>query len=151
MRVQVKEATLPPGMEGAWRIDAHAAGLEALPSAAELVTAVFNLRPTALSREDVVRTAVGRFRVETLRDWRGLSQVVLRTKAPGLQARFGITARESSEGEYSVVLHNSVHPHSWVGHVYFRLIEPFHHLLMEWIVLPRLRKRARRARGHETR
>jgi len=147
MRVEVQAEVLPPGMAGAWHIDAHATSLSAPLNTAELVSAVFNLRAVALTRGDILRTVAGRFQAEMVRDEPGLSQVVLLTRAPGLQARFGITARQSAEGGVSVLLHNSVHPDSWVGHVYFRAIEPFHHLLMEWVVLRRLRERARGARG----
>ena len=78
-----------------------------------------------------------------MRDDGDVSQIVLLTGAPGLQARLGMTALQREDGECSVVLYNSVHPYSWVGHVYFRLIEPFHHLLVERALLARLRKQAR--------
>lgn len=149
MRIHPKEESLPPGMAGAWHTDAHMTSLRAPLNTAQLVSAVFNLPVRTLTSGDTVRTVVGEFQVETVRDDSGLSQVVLLTRAPGMYARFGITAAERQEGEPSVVLHNSVHPYSWVGRVYFRLIEPFHHLLMERIALSRLRKQARRASAPE--
>jgi hypothetical protein len=111
-------------------------------SAAEMVAAAFKLKPHALFPGDVVKTAAGKFQVEAVQEEPAMSQVVLLTGAPGLEARLGMTATQGDDGECSVVLHTSVHPYSWVGRVYFRVIEPFHHLLVERVLLPRLRKRA---------
>jgi len=91
----------------------------------------------------VLHTQAGRFRVEYIDESPPVSQVVLLTDAPGLEARFGITAEATAEGS-DVILHTSVHPRSWVGRLYYRLIEPFHHLLMEQLLLRRLRRRALR-------
>ena len=149
MRIYPEEESFPPGMAGAWHTDAHTTSLPAVLNTGQLVSAVFSLPVRALTSGDTVRTVAGKFQVETVRDDPGLSQVVLLTRAPGLQARFGITAVAHDTGEPSVVLYNSVHPRSWVGRLYFRLIEPFHHLLVEKILLPRLQKRARLACGPE--
>jgi deazaflavin-dependent oxidoreductase (nitroreductase family) len=59
-------------------------------------------------------------------------------------ARFGITVRGTSEGSFQAVLHNSVHPRSWLGRLYFWLIESGHHVAME-VALRRLAARARNA------
>ena len=142
MRVEVREESLPLGMAGAWHIDAHATRLATLLTTAELVSAVFNLRLKPLFPGDSIKTIAGKFQVETVREEGQVSQIVLLTGAPGLQARLGMTALQREDGECSVVVYNSVHPYSWVGRVYFRLIEPFHHLLVERVLLARLRKRA---------
>ena len=143
MRIYPEESTLPPGMIGAWHSDAHMTILPARLSPERLVAAVFNLEPRPLLPGDSVKTIAGKFQVESVREDGDLSQIVLLTGAPGLQARLGMTALQREDGECSVVLYNSVHPYSWVGRVYFRLIEPFHHLLVERVLLARLRKQAR--------
>ena len=56
MRVHVREVNLPRGMAGAWHIDAHATSLATLLNTSELVSAVFNLRPTALTQGGIVET-----------------------------------------------------------------------------------------------
>jgi len=145
MRAQVQQESVPPSMAGAWHIDAHETNAPAFLDAAQLVAAVFGLRLTTLTPGETLRTIAGRFQVESVEDGIGRAQVVLLTDAPGLVARLGITAVESATGECSVVLHTSVHPHSWIGRAYFRLIQPFHHLLMERALLRRLRSKARRA------
>jgi hypothetical protein len=129
-------------MIGAWHSDAHMTVLAARPNTARLVAAFFNLKPRPLLPGDSVKTIAGKFQVETVREEGQVSQIVLLTGAPGLQARLGMTALQREDGECSVVVYNSVHPYSWVGRVYFRLIEPFHHLLVERVLLARLRKRA---------
>ena len=129
-------------MAGAWRVNAHACSLPVQLDASQLVSAVFSMRPRPLAPGDVLRTQAGRFCVETVSDAPGYVQVVLLTGAPGLDARLCIAARASPEA-CSVVLYNSVHPRSWVGRFYFRLIEPFHHILVEQLLLRRLRRRAR--------
>jgi hypothetical protein len=68
--------------------------------------------------------------------------IVLLTGMPGGEARLGIVAATAADGQ-SLVLYTSVHPRSWVGRVYYRLIEPIHHLLMERVIVRRLLKRAR--------
>ena len=146
MRIPVDEAALPPVMAGAWRVNAHACSLPWHLDASHLVSAVFSIRPRALAPGDVLRTQAGRFRVEAVADAPGDAQVVLLTGAPGLDARLGIAAKASPEGS-SVVLYTSVHPRSWVGRFYFRLIEPLHHVLMEQLVLRRLRRRAHQLAG----
>jgi len=127
-------------MAGAWRVNAHACSLSSHLDASQLVSAVFSMRPRPLAPGDVLRTQAGRFHVETVADAPGAVQVVLLTGAPGLDARLGIAATASPEGS-SVVLYTSVHPRSWVGRAYFRLIEPFHHVLMEQVLVRRLRRR----------
>ncbi len=129
-------------MAGAWRVNAHACSLPMQLDASQLVSAIFSIRPRPLAPGDVLRTQAGRFHVETVADGPGAAQVVLLTDAPGLHSRLGITAEASPEGSSSVVLYTSVHPRSWVGRFYFRLIEPFHHVLMERLLLRRLRRRA---------
>lgn len=143
MRVEVREESLPLGMAGAWHIDAHATRLPALLTTAELVSAVFNLRLKPLFPGDFVKTIAGKFQVESVQEDGDVAQIVLLTGAPGLQARLGMTALQREDGECSVVVYNSVHPNSWVGRFYFRLIEPFHHLLVERVLLARLQERAR--------
>jgi hypothetical protein len=143
MRIYPDEATLPPGMIGAWHSDAHMTIPPARLSPERLVAAVFNLEPRPLLPGDSVKTIAGKFQVESVREDGDLCQIVLLTGAPGLQARLGMTALQREAGEWSVVLYNSVHPYSWAGCVYFRLVEPFHHLLVERVLLARLRKQAR--------
>ena len=143
MRVPVAGTVVPPNMAGAWRINAHAAKLAARLDTTQLVSAVFNRRPRPLVQGEVLHTQAGKFRVETIDESPEVSQVVLLTDAPGLEARLSITA-EGADGGGDVILHTSVHPRSWVGRLYFRLIEPFHHLLMEQLVLRRLRRAALR-------
>ena len=143
MRIYPQEATFPPGMAGAWRSNAHMTMLPIRPDAAQMVAAVFSLKPRPLLPGEVLNTAAGKFHVEAVRDELAMSQVVLLTGAPGLQARLGMTAAQGEDGQYSVVLYTSVHPRSLVGQVYFRLIEPFHHLLVERVLLARLQRRAR--------
>ena len=142
MRIPVDEAALPPGMAGAWRVNAHACTLPVQLDASQLVSTVFSMRPRPLAPGDVLRTQAGRFHVETVAETPGAVQVVLVTDAPGLDARMGIAGEATPEGSFSVVLYGSVHPRSWVGRAYFRLIEPFHHILMEQLLLRRLRRRA---------
>ena len=142
MRIQVNEMALPPGMAGAWRVNAHACDLPLQLDASQLVSAILGMRPRPLAPGDVLRTQAGRFQVETVAEIPNVVQVVLLTRAPGLHSRLGIAAEASPEGPSSVVLYTSVHPRSWVGRFYFRLIEPFHHVLMERLLLRRLRRRA---------
>jgi len=128
-------------MAGAWRVNAHACSLSFQLDASQLVSTIFSMRPRTLAPGDMLRTKAGKFRVETVVDDPGDARIVLLTDAPGLDARLGIAAKASSEGS-SVVLYTSVHPRSWVGRFYFRMIEPFHHVLMEQLLLRRLRRRA---------
>ena len=147
MRIHVDEMALPPAMAGAWHVHAHACSLSLQLDASQLVSAIFSMRPKPLAPGDVLRTQAGRFLIEAVADAPGDAQVVLFTGAPGLDARLGIAAKASPEGS-SVVLYTSVHPRSWVGRFYFRLIEPLHHVLMEQLLLRRLRRRANQlARG----
>lgn len=132
-------------MAGAWHVDAHETNAPAFLDAAQLVAAVFGLRLTTLTPGETLRTMAGRFEVESVRDGDGCSQVVLLTDAPGLTARFGITANASTDGGCYVVLHTSVHPHAWIGRAYFRAIQPFHYLLMEHVLLGRVRRLAAKA------
>jgi hypothetical protein len=130
-------------MAGAWHVDVHTGSLAALLNAAELVSAVFGLRVTSLTIGETLRTSAGRFQVERVSEAPEFAQVVLVTGAPALQARLGMTARKAVDGGYAVLLQTSVHPRSWVGRLYFRAIQPFHYALMEMLLLPRVRKRAR--------
>ena len=116
----------------------------------DLVSAVFFLRIDELQTGDELKTLVGNFYVEEIVDTPDRSHVLLRINGPGLVSRFGLTVIQIYGEEWSVVLHNSVHPRSWLGRRYFRLIEPFHHLLMEHVALRRLKARAS-ARGGITR
>ncbi|MEX2158022.1 MAG: DUF2867 domain-containing protein [Dehalococcoidia bacterium] len=131
-------------------MNAHTCTLPVQLDASQLVSAVFSVRLRPLAPGDVLRTQAGKFHVETVVDAPGDVQVVLVTGAPGLDARFGIAAEASPGGSSSVVLYTSVHPWSWVGRFYYRLIEPFHHVLMEQLLLRRLRRRAHQlTRGAE--
>ena len=141
MRIPVDETALPPAMAGAWRVSAHACSLPVHLDASQLVSTALRLRSMQLAPGDLLRTQAGRFRVETVANAQSYAQVVLLTDAPGLDARLGIAARAPPEGS-SVVLYTSVHPRSWIGRTYFRLIEPFHHVLMKWVLVRRLRRRA---------
>ena len=143
VRIRVNETDLPPAMAGAWRVNAHACSLSFQLNPSQLVSAIFSMRPRALAPGDMLRTKAGKFRVETVVDAPGNAQVVLLTDAPGLDARLGIAARASPEGSW-VALYTSVHPRSWAGRFYFRIIEPFHHVLMEHLLLRRLRRSANR-------
>jgi hypothetical protein len=131
-------------MASAWRVNAHGCTLPGQLDAPQLASAVFGTRPRVLSPGDALRTQAGRFRVESLADAPANVQIVLLTSMPGGEARLGIVAATSADGS-SVVLYTSVHPRSWVGRVYYRLIEPFHHLLMERVLLRRLRRQADQA------
>lgn len=113
MRVSVEGTVPPPNMAGAGRLNAHAARLTAPLDTAQLVSAVFSKRPRPLVQGEVLRTQAGRFRVETIDEGPKMSQVVLLTDAPGLEARLGITA-EAADGGCDVILCTSVHPRSWV-------------------------------------
>jgi hypothetical protein len=149
MRIPIDETALPPAMARAWRVNAHAATLPVHLDAAQLVTAVFGIRPRPLAPGDVLRTQVGGFRVEACSDAPGHVLAVLLTDMPGGDARLGVEAATSTDG-VAVVLYTSEHPRSWIGRIYYRLIEPFHHLLMEQVVLRRLRRRARQV-AHDRR
>jgi hypothetical protein len=128
-------------MADGWRTNAHAVDLPGRPSASQLVTSVFAIQPKPLAPGDVLRTQVGRFLVERINDAPPGCQVVLLTDMQGGEARLGVVSAAAPNGS-SVVLYTSVHPRSWVARAYYRLIEPFHHLLMEQVVLRRLRRRA---------
>jgi len=146
MRVPVSPEDLPERMRGSWHVDAHRGPLPVMLSPHALVSTVFALDLTSLEPGQSIRTAFGRFDTEEVREAPGVSSVTLRTSAPGLVALFNLTAIESSSGSRSVVLYNSVEPRSWVGRLYFRAIEPFHHVAME-VALRRLgRSRATRRR-----
>jgi hypothetical protein len=143
MRVHLDRSRYPQAMAGAWHVNAHREAVADFFSTSQLVATVFELPERELIPGQRLRTIGGRFDVESVRDEPGLAEVVLRTDAPGLEARFGMTATESPSGG-SVVLYTSVHPHSWVGRAYYRLIEPFHHVVMERFLLARLRRAAAR-------
>ena len=142
MRVSPQDTDVPSAMHGAWHVDAHVGSLSRLLKPNDLVASVFFLRIDRLTVGEEVRTLVGRFYVDTVIAASNRSHVLLRTNGPGLVSRFGLTAAPSRGGRWAVTLHNSVHPRSWVGRLYFRLIEPFHHFLMEHIALRRLAARA---------
>ena len=143
MRIPVDKAALPTEMAGAWHVNAHACSLPVQLDASQLVSTVFSMGPRPIVPGDRLRTQAGRFDVETVADTPDSVQIVLRTDAPGLDARLGITGEATSEKSFSVVLYTSVHPRSWVGRFYYRLIEPFHHILMEQLLIRRLRRRGR--------
>jgi len=142
MRISVDEATLPPNMAGAWHVNAHTTPVAAPLDASHLVSAVFGMPPKSLTVGETLKTIAGRFHVETADEEPGFSRTALSTGAPGLTARLGIDGVRESDGKCSVVLYTSVHPHSWVGRFYFRAMEPLHHLLIERVLLPRVRRRA---------
>lgn len=137
MRVPVSPEDLPERMRRSWHVDAHRGRLPVMLSPHALVSAVFALDLPSLEPGQSIRTAFGRFDTEEVRETPGVSSVTLRTSAPGLVAHFNLTAVESASGSRSVVLYNSVEPGSWVGRLYFRAIEPFHHVAME-VALRRL-------------
>lgn len=142
MRISADETDVPSAMQGAWHVDAHVGPLSMRLNASDLVSAVFFLRVDKLARDDELKTLVGKFYVEEVVDTPEGSHVLLRTNGPGLVSRFGLTVTRVDGDRWIATLHNSVHPRSWIGRLYFRLIEPFHHLLMEHVALLRLAGRA---------
>ena len=71
MRIYPEEATLPPGMTGAWHSDAHMTILPARLSPEQLVAAVFNLEPRPLLPGDSVKQRWGNSR------WRPCAMTVM--------------------------------------------------------------------------
>ena len=55
---------------------------------------------------------------------------------------------EAFEDGCHVILYTSVHPRSRIGRFYYRLIEPFHHILVEQLLLRRLRRSAAQLETH---
>ena len=140
-RVDVDFSELPDLMRGAWHIDVHRGPVPALLDPANLVCAAFNVRLKELAVGDVVSTPFGKFYVDRVTNEPSNRSVLLHTHAPGSTARFGIVARECTPDSCEAVLFNSVHPTSWFGRLYFRIIELGHHAAME-LVLRRLSRRA---------
>jgi hypothetical protein len=128
---QVALSGLPAGMAQAWHVDAHLGTLPRRPAPAELVSALFLTRTRRLVIGEGVRTSVGQFVVEACVDQAELSRVVMRINAPRSVSRVCISVLPSGRGDWDLVFHHSLHPSSWVGRAYFRLIEPFHHVLVE--------------------
>lgn len=125
-------------MQGAWHLDAHRGPIPRLLDPSELVAAVFGLPRRALDIDDEVPTGIfGKFYVDDLSFQPDERSILLHTWAPGLTSRFAIAARRLPDGSCEALLLNSVHPTSWVGRVYFRLIEFGHHIVME-VALRRL-------------
>lgn len=129
-------------MRGAWHTDAHVGSLSRLLTPGDLVASVFFRGVAELIPGQEIRTIVGRFDVDEVVAEPDCSHVLLRINGPGLVSRFGLTVTPGQEGRWTVTLLNSVHPSSWLGRLYFRLIEPFHHFLMEHVALRRLAARA---------
>src|SRR5262249_35331787 len=142
-RTHAEEARVPALMAGAWHVDVHRGTMPASLTPSALVAAVFKIPETALAAGDEVRTPFGRFHVENLHENDAASHVQLRTWAPGSISRFAITVRRTPTDGFEAVLHNSVHPTSWVGRLYFRAIEAGHHIAMR-VALRRLASAAGR-------
>lgn len=145
-RALAKDTAIPKLILGAWHIDVHIGAIPALLTPSSLVAAVFKIPVKALAIGDEVRTIFGKFYVDDLRESDTASHVLLHTWAPGSISRFAITVRRSASGSVDAILHNSVHPTSWLGRVYFRAIEAGHHIAMETA----LRRLASSARGSGT-
>ena len=146
MRGTAQVDEIPELMRDAWHLDAHRGPVPALLDPAELVSAVFKIPVRELEVGDEIATAFGKFYVDDLSSSRDHRSILLRTSAPGLLSRFGISVRESGSGAFEALLLNSVHPSSWLGRFYFRVIEVGHHLVME-ISLRRLGRAARHKRS----
>jgi len=142
-RARTEETKVPELMLGAWHIDVHIAPMPALLAPSLLVAAIFKIPVKALAIGDEVRTIFGKFYVDDLVEGTA-SHILLHTWAPGSISRFSITVQRIASGSFEAILHNSVHPTSWLGRLYFRAIEPGHHLAME-VALRRLVSSARRS------
>lgn len=147
MRDAPREDEAPEPMRGAWHLDVHRGPMPDLLDPPDLVAAVFRIPRRELALGDEVGTAFGKFHVDDLVREESRRAVLLRTAAPGSTSRFAIAVRRRADGACEAVLHNSVHPTSWLGRLYFRAIEVGHHGVME-IALRRLARAARaRAEG----
>jgi len=142
MRIRIDEAALPLAMADAWEVNTHACDLPVQLDASQLVATVFSIKSKPLVVGERLRTQAGRFDIESVMDRPEAVQVVLRTWAPGLEARFGITSAASNGGS-RIVLLTSVQPSSWIGRVYYRAISPLHHMLMEQVLVRRLRRKSK--------
>lgn len=145
MRGTARADEIPDLMRDAWHLDAHRGPVPALLEPPELVSAIFKIPVRELVVGDEISTAFGKFYVDELSSSPDHRSILLHTSAPGLLSRFGISVRESRSGAVEALLLNSVHPNSWLGRIYFRVIEVGHHLVME-ISLRRLGRAARHKR-----
>ncbi len=143
MRGTAQPGEIPELMRDAWHLDAHRGPMPALHEPAELVSAIFKIPVRELAVDDEISTAFGKFYVDDLSSTPNRRSILLRTSAPGLVSHFGIAVRDSGRGSCEALLLNSVHPNSWLGRAYFRVIEVGHHLVME-VALRRLARAARR-------
>ena len=146
MRGTAHPDEIPELMRGAWHLDAHRGPMPALLEPPELVSAIFKIPVRELAMHDEISTPFGKFYVDDLSSTPSHRRVLLHTSAPGLLSRFGIAVRESGQGACEALLLNSVHPSSWLGRAYFRIIEVGHHLVME-LALRRLARAASRGRA----
>jgi hypothetical protein len=143
MRATPISDEVPELMQDAWHLDAHRGEMPGMLDPAELVAAVFNIPRRELAIGDEVSTGMfGKFYVDELSSQPDHRSILLHTRAPGLTSRFAVAVRRYSDGSREAILHNSVHPTSWLGRVYFRFIEIGHHLVME-VALRRLARAAR--------
>ena len=143
MRGTAQPGEIPELMRDAWHLDAHRGPMPALLEPAELVSAIFKIPLRELAVDDEISTAFGKFYVDDLSSTPNRRSILLHTWAPGLVSHFGIAVRDSGQGSCEALLLNSVHPNSWLGRAYFRVIEVGHHLVME-VALRRLARAARR-------
>jgi hypothetical protein len=144
MRVTPALDEVPDPMKDAWHLDAHSGSMPGILDPSALVAAVFRIPHRELAIGDEVSTGVfGMFYVDELCAHPERPSILLRTWAPGLISRFAIAVKRSAGQACEVTLLNSVHPTSWLGRVYFRLIEVGHHVVMEFA----LRRLARAARN----
>jgi hypothetical protein len=139
MRLPVVESELPPEMRGAWHSDIHARPINHFLSVPQLVVAFFKpiaprLSLSALSVGDSVSSLAGSFRVCAAREAEESSEVVLETRAPSLRACLGLSLVPRSTAGWTLSAFNSVYPDSRVGKLYFRAIEPFHHVGVELLL-----------------
>ncbi len=142
MRGTAQPDEIPEPMRDAWHLDAHRGPMPALLEPPELVSAIFKIPVRELAVGDEISTAFGKFYVDDLSSTPNHRSLLLHTWAPGLVSRFGIAVRESARGSCEALLLNSVHPNSWLGRAYFRIIEVGHHVVME-VALRRLARAAR--------
>ena len=142
MRGTAQPGEIPELMRDAWHLDAHRGPMPALLEPAELVSAIFKIPVRELAVDDEISTAFGKFYVDDLSSTPNRRSILLRTSAPGLVSYFGIAVHDSGRGSCEALLLNSVHPNSWLGRAYFRVIEVGHHLVME-VALRRLARAAR--------
>ncbi len=146
MRAKPISDEVPELMRGAWHLDAHRGPMPGMLDPPELVSAVFKIPRRDLALEDEVSTIFGKFYVDDLYSQPDYRSILLHTWAPGSTSRFAIAVKRLSDGSCEAILPNSVQPISWLGRVYFRLIEFGHHLVME-VALRRLARAARASKS----